>query len=285
MERSLKLNLFFLRIMKEHAFFIAAALLPVNADLVAEGERIHSYFSELLGRAVKLAAGRVDILPDAVTPYTLKAEQKTGALTRFSFNTEITATETSLSKRQAADFVDVTDSVRRLNNDAISATRVIIRYKTKVLNEFLACRLFTFNYPLLIDHIRREALEFLDHLENLERGTPLASDANAVAFWNRIMKEHAEFARGLLDPTEEELIVVADGFAQRFKEMLRLSVTPGKDGQLAANRKAVADFRAFNVQGTEGLLECQIKAVIAPLLADHLIRESDHFLLILDNKI
>ena len=56
--------------MKEHAFFIAAALLPVNADLVAEGERIHSYFSELLGRAVKLAAGRVDILPDAVTPYT-----------------------------------------------------------------------------------------------------------------------------------------------------------------------------------------------------------------------
>lgn len=285
MERSLRLNLFFLRIMKEHAFFIAAALLPVNADLFAEGERIHQYFSELLARAVKLATGRIDILPEAVTPYTLPAEQKTASLTNFSFNTEITSAEASLFKRQAADSVDLTESVNRLNNDAIAATRVIIRYKSRILNDALACRLFTFNYPLLIDHIRREALEFLDHLENLQRGTPLMPDANAVAFWNRIMKEHAEFARGLLDPTEEELISVADGFAQRFNEMLRFSVTPGMDGQLAVNRKAVTDFRAFNIQGTEGLLECQIRAVIVPLLADHLIRESEHFLLILDNRL
>lgn len=33
---------------------------------------------------------------------------------------------------------------------------------------------------------------------------------NTEDFWNRIMMEHALFIRGLLDPSEEELIETAD---------------------------------------------------------------------------
>lgn len=39
-------------------------------------------------------------------------------------------------------------------------------------------------------------------------------------FFARIMKEHALFIRGLLDPSEEELIQTANGFAMDYRKLL-----------------------------------------------------------------
>ena len=36
-------------------------------------------------------------------------------------------------------------------------------------------------------------------------------------FFDRIMKEHAEFIRGLLDPSEKTLIETADKYATEYK--------------------------------------------------------------------
>ena len=40
-------------------------------------------------------------------------------------------------------------------------------------------------------------------------------------FWNKIVKEHSEFIRGLLDPTEIELIKTADEFAILFNGLTK----------------------------------------------------------------
>ena len=42
-------------------------------------------------------------------------------------------------------------------------------------------------------------------------------------FWNQIMMEHALFIRGLLDPSEEQLIAAADGFAADYSKFLKLA--------------------------------------------------------------
>ena len=39
-------------------------------------------------------------------------------------------------------------------------------------------------------------------------------------FWNQIMMEHALFIRGLLDPSEEELIRTANDFAIDYQKLL-----------------------------------------------------------------
>lgn len=41
-------------------------------------------------------------------------------------------------------------------------------------------------------------------------------------FFARIMKEHALFIRGLLDPSEEKLIDTADDFAEDYKRLLEM---------------------------------------------------------------
>ena len=40
-------------------------------------------------------------------------------------------------------------------------------------------------------------------------------------------------------------------------------------------------YRYFKKAGTEGITGCQIKSIILPLLADHVLREANHYLRIL----
>jgi len=45
---------------------------------------------------------------------------------------------------------------------------------------------------------------------------------------------------------------------------------------------ATREVSKFNAQGTEGLLECKIQSIILPLLGDHVLRESNHFIRLLE---
>jgi len=44
---------------------------------------------------------------------------------------------------------------------------------------------------------------------------------------------------------------------------------------------ATKEIRDFKAQGTQGILECKVKSIIIPLLADHTLREANHFLRLL----
>lgn len=40
-------------------------------------------------------------------------------------------------------------------------------------------------------------------------------------------------------------------------------------------------FRDFKAAGTEGISQCRIRSVILPLLADHVLREANHYIRLL----
>ena len=101
-------------------------------------------------------------------------------------------------------------------------------------------------------------------------------------FWNQIMMEHAMFIRGLLDPSENELIETSDTFAKDYARLLSdcrktldLSITIDTKASLNETLK----FRDFKSAGTKGIQECRIRSVILPLLADHVLREANHYIL------
>lgn len=43
-------------------------------------------------------------------------------------------------------------------------------------------------------------------------------------------------------------------------------------------------YRDFKAAGTEGITGCEIRSVILPLLADHVLREANHYLRILKTE-
>ncbi len=102
------------------------------------------------------------------------------------------------------------------------------------------------------------------------------------------MAEHAKFIRGLLDPTEEELFIIADRFGNEFdkltieaKEAIDRTMHDDFSRVTRDSLQATMGIRDFKAQGTEGLLECKIKSIIIPLLGDHTLREANHYLKLL----
>ena len=288
--QSLELNLFFLRIMKEHSFFIAAAFPSKDSDQIQQAEMFKNHFTMLLSEAVQLSNGVLlqDFLTDGeiVTRYTLEAERVTEFYSGISLNTGITGAEMALGGSVNPNLATLADQVNRLNQAAMVATQGLIDFKARLLNDVLTCCIFTNNYPLLIDHILREARLFLSLLERLQSRADIDLVAEMImqeAFWNRIMAEHAKFIRGLLDPTEVQLFNTADNFGKQFDVLT--AEAEALVSQIAAlpavteeSRRATVSIRDFKSQGTEGLITCKIRSIIIPLLGDHVLREANHYL-------
>lgn len=289
---SLDLNLFFLRIMKEHCFFLEAGFGPIDADLACEAAELKKCFEKLLSEAVCLADGNVscDALKSGqfATRYTVESEKLTCFYTGADFDTELTRKELLLSPRSGCSQTSA-GAVAGLNHQAYRTTADLVAFKCRLLRDVIECRLFTFNYPLLIEHILREAKLYMRMLECLGNRRPNTGPGNIAEqelFWNRQMAEHAKFIAGLLDPSEGNLIDAARMFGKEFDELTCESkrVTE-RAGNMCCRPvdsiSAMKRLREFKTDATRGLLDCSIKSIIIPLLGDHVLREANHYLCVL----
>lgn len=281
--------------MKEHSFFLQLGFTPRDVKFTDKADEFRMAFDKLLCDVVLLSDGlvRKSVLKsgEVITPFTLEAEKASGYYTGVDIPTDITKAESKLSgARNNAIDRTLVDKVSIINRRAITLVSELIEFKAKILENVKCCKMFTLNYPLLIDHIMREAKLYLDMIKTLQSGRfvdmnrcPLEQEA----FWNRIMAEHAMFIRGLLDPTEKELFNLADCFANEFEQLWKDALSamdktlPHSEITLDS-QQATEDIRDFKAQATEGLLDCTIESIILPLLGDHTLREANHFLRILN---
>lgn len=287
--KSLELHLFFGRIMKEHALFLKAGFTSANADCSAQAEHYKTEFEKLLCRVLSLSEGNVskDVLTsgEVVTDFTFAAEKQTEAFTCIAINKDLT--EKALCLREQSRQWNANPrlhfAVHQLNRQAIELLNGLIAFKEKILNNVLCCKMFTMNYPLLIEHILREAKLYRQYLFALENNGCLTdrSMQNTECFWNQIMMEHALFIRGLLDPSENELIDTADEFACEYAKLLEACDHAQGQTMRTDYLEETIKFRDFKMAGVKGIEECQIRSVILPLLADHVLREANHYIRLL----
>ena len=287
--KSLELHLFFGRIMKEHSLFLRAGFTPADPSLSEKAEFYMKEFEKLLSEAVALSDGvvRKQILAsgEVITEFTALAECQTEKFTGIPIDQEITARTKSLrsAERPCGSMEHLTGSVRELNRTALKLLDGLISFKETILKRVLQCEMFTLNYPLLIEHILREAKLYRRYVETLEREGDLRSQTmrETERFWNQIMMEHAQFIRGLLDPTETELYCAADGFARDYCRLLEASRKAQDRTLTQESLSETLKFRDFKAAGTRGIERCEIRSVILPLLADHVLREANHYLRLL----
>lgn len=284
----------------------------------AEFEGILAQAAEL-GNGI--VSGKVLRSGELFTDYTLDAEEQTAYLTGIRIRTGITRLERQMNNGCGRIACGLTRQVERLNERALRLLDGLIAFKEEILREVTACNLYTANYPLLIKHIIREARLYRCLIRKLQgyednvccelqayerngcceiqsqerRDCGGARDENydgcgdicaVEIFWNQIMMEHALFIRGLLDPSEEALIEAADGFAKEYRELL--AEAKRKDCMAEElserTRQETIRYRDFKAAGTKGITECQISSLILPLLANHVLREANHYLRLLDKN-
>lgn len=291
---SLEIHLFFCRIMKEHSLFLLASFPEKETNYRNRAEWFREQFENALKNVVALADGMVgeEVLEsgEVITEFTEKAEQQTKRLTGIPINIDITRAEEKLKAgRGNMPSREMIQQVRRLNQRVRWLLNELIMFKEKILKEVTSCNLYTTNYPLLIEHILREAKLYRQMLMELERRGSISSkdSKNMEKFWNQIMMEHAQFIRGLLDPTECDLIDTADHFAKdycRLLEEAKRQDCRAQEEMTKETRELTEQYRDFKAAGTEGITDCNIRSIILPLLADHVLREANHYLRILENS-
>lgn len=146
--------------------------------------------------------------------------------------------------------------------------------------------MFTMNYPLLLEHILREAKLYHYYLCNYENGVNndiqtmkqielfLESDHDGTCFvYSRIIRS-----------SEADLIKTSNQFVKEYQELLEcaamkndLVIAKGQCNPYAETVK----LKEFKTAGTKGILNCEIRSIIVPLLADHVLREANHYLRLL----
>ncbi|AIQ12881.1 DUF2935 domain-containing protein [Paenibacillus durus] len=247
--RSLDEIRFWSRIMKEHSLFLGLGFRAEDTQLKKEADRFYAIFEDIERRSHEFQ-------PNA-DPHTIQ-----------NFNTEV----------------------------AIAATN-IWAFKRMVLGLILQCKLpGQTNFPLLVDHISREANYFRNRLEELNTGRlePLPDaiiDENV--FFLKIMADHAKFIGHLLDPSERKLVDQAREFSNDFDKLVFQAIdlssmrpqsqtVPLLSQFVDENKVSVKSLRDFKKTARDLIDECRIKSIIHPLLADHVFREAERFLFILD---
>ena len=286
---SLELHLFFGRIMKEHSLFLQAGFTPANPSFSEKAGIFLKEFEALLSEAVSLSNGVVssEVLDsgEVVTEFTALAERQTERFTGIHINKEITCRTLCLKagSRPCSDLTRLHCRVHRLNRTALKLLDGLIGFKENILSCVLQGEMFTMNYPLLIEHILREAKLYRQFVATLEQegDLPRQTMRESERFWNQIMMEHAQFIRGLLDPSEMELFCEADAFATQYCKLLEASCS-AQDKTLSEESLAqTIKFRDFKAAGTQGIEQNKIRSVILPLLADHVLREANHYIRLL----
>lgn len=291
---SIDIHLFFGRIMKEHAFFLQAGFTQKDTEYIEHANKLRMELDELLLDVVNLADGVVSCSViesgEVVTPHTLRAEEVSSLYTGIEIPINITKKEMELvGGNDKIDDPKFEHEVDLINKRAIDLVTELIEFKIDILENVLSCKMFTLNYPLLIDHILREAKLYLSMIERLQSRQDMNMEKEIYGqqlFWNNIMAEHSLFIRGLLDPTENDLIKINNEFANEFDDLV-LEVIEAIDKTLPIgdvtqdSLEATKRIRDFNIQATEGLIDCKIVSIIIPLLGDHALRESNHFLRLL----
>lgn len=290
---SLETHLFFGRIMKEHSLFLLAGFPAKETEFIQRADRFREEFENGLRRTVNLANGIVSqsVLNsgEIVTEFTQKAECQTRDLTGISIDMKITEAEEQLCAGNCVIVNrQIVSHIRMLNRQMFNSLNGLISFKEEILEKMTRCRLYTTNYPLLIEHILREAKLYRQNILELEkRGRISIPDVKELElFWNQIMMEHAQFIRGLLDPTECELIETANEFAKDYCHLLEEARKQDKkvmDALTEMILQTTKQYQEFKTAGTEGITGCKIRSIILPLLADHVLREANHYLRMLEH--
>lgn len=149
-------------------------------------------------------------------------------------------------------------------------TKNLGEFKAEVLARQRAGEWLGWLFPLFVDHTLRELMYFVARV--WDGGLP-----REVTFCQNItfMREHAEFAAHLLDPTATALIRHAEGLGTEFAACKGgcHALTPALiDLGRKAGEHLDTYFRTQPVSAESG------KSVIHPVLAEHVVREGQRFL-------
>lgn len=279
--------------MKEHGYFLQVGFVASDEKWIKQAKEYTKCFDDILIETIELSKGVIskEVLQsgEIITPYTLDIEKVTEKLLGAKINTKITEAEKELC--EGNEFPPHLEKcVSLLNRKVIKLVDDFICYKKNILSEVLSGKIFTRNYPSMIEHFIQEARLYLLLIRRYQAREKIHFYKSALdqqIFWNGIMEDHSKYFRGLFDPCENERIKKAEHFAKEFDRLL-CATKEAREVQrciifhvVEENRKVAEGFCEFNSKITDCILKNDLRSILVPLFADHTLRELNYYIRLL----
>jgi len=289
---SLELHMFFGRTMMEHMMFLEARLMPTGCELSKTAEWYRKQFENVLYNAVALGDGIVSTEAlssgEMITDYTLASEQLSQYFTGVDINQNITMMQEKLKGTENPNITAALISqIRQLNAAVDSLIYGMINFKHRILIDLQACKVFIAEYPLFVRNMLSEARDYHTRLVALENGNEYHDEHDILLFWKQGMLEHVISYRSMFDPTEKEMLTIADGFVRRYSDLMRETRMMNDvlaPHILTAALKEAMDYRDFSETIVKKVVACDIQCAIFPQMADHSLREINYFIRLLKRQ-
>lgn len=146
-------------------------------------------------------------------------------------------------------------------------------YKQRVLDTLNQGRWIGYIYPAFVEHTLLELNYFADKL----KGKGFKPDQE-IAFWNKERSDEAAVAAKLLDPSEEELAKQSREISLKIKTLPKSE----EDMMIKLSLKAYDEFDKFGKKIEIGMKAKKLKSIIHPLLLEHVKREGERAVIMLD---
>lgn len=288
---SLKLHLMFLKIMRDHSLFIEFGLSNNNMNYIRKTDAFKSEFEQLLINTIKLSDNVICpcILKseELFTNYTAESENIFEKLTGIKINKNITRMQQELTGNKNPEInSNLVNYVKKLNKETIGLVDQLISFKEEILNNILSHKMAVNLYPAFFEHVIDEAelyKEYIIMLENDEDLNDMPIKEKEI-FWDEIIFEHFLTIRGLADPTETKIFNISNTISQTFEDLLYdAKEASEKENQNLTEETLMETEKIINFQKelTDKILKKEAKGMLMPLLVDHFVRESSHFLRVL----
>lgn len=174
-----------------------------------------------------------------------------------------------------------------------SEIQPLIEYKEENHKAQVKGALQSLVWPLFFDHTRREAVRWVNRMDDIANGHTDLERKEVVGFWGGIMDEHARFVAHLLDPDEYDLVEKAFKTSDVFQALAKGRTGPVRalvrqpmtvvdsllnNPELDAVESAAETMLEFKTDAVRKIETGKIKSIISPILADHVRREAVKFL-------
>ena len=289
---SLELHMFFARIMMENTLFLESRLMPASSELSQTAAWYKKQFEAVLHNAVILGDGVVspEVLAsgEMVTAYTLASEQLTQYFLDIEINQDITKMQEELRGSENPEITPtLIAQVRQLSEAVQPLIGGMIEYKNRALVDLQTCRVFIAEYPLIVRTMLGQINDYSNRFSALESGRENYDTQDILLFWTQGILERVLSLRHMFDPTEKEMMAIADGFAHRYfslmqeTRMMSDTLTPRI---LDTALKEAIDYRDFSETVVKMMVDCKIQSSMLPQMADHALRETNYFIRMLKKQ-
>ena len=156
------------------------------------------------------------------------------------------------------------------NRPTIELVRRFLDVKRQMEKAQESGQLKSLAWPTFFEHVALEGERFANRLEKFSGGKVELDRSEIVGFWSRIMADHADFIAHLLDPEEKALVQKA----MQTSGAWRAAKSGGSKDKV---KNSLDEFITFKKTAQKGVEAGQIKSIIHPLLADHVLREALKF--------